>query len=181
MEVTTRDIRRINNVHLFSPWKVVYKSWVGRFGGGLYRINMLCNLGFLLSIHFDFFEKSDEIFFIESPAFTTFFLENSVCGGFHSTRDSLRIKVENDADLLTPCKAFTENVRSKPRCMSRYLRDILLKSNRTKLSSDKTRLGVYLINPEGPKFLLQWINEILDRQIQQILEIILREIVLLLV
>ena len=42
-------------------------------------------------------------------------------------------------------------------------------------------LGMHLINPEGPKFLLQWINEILDRQIQQILEIILCEIVLLLV
>src|SRR5271170_4284180 len=73
VEVTPRDIRRIN-VHLFSPWKVVYKSCVRRFGGGLYRINMLCNLGFLLSIHFDFFKKSYEIFFIESPAFTAFFL-----------------------------------------------------------------------------------------------------------
>jgi hypothetical protein len=51
----------------------VYKS-SGRAFWGLIGLIGYAGGGFLLSIYFDFFEKSYEIFFIESPAFTAFFL-----------------------------------------------------------------------------------------------------------
>ena len=90
-------------------------------------------LCYSLPIDLNFLQQSYQIIFVQAPSFTFLFVQDSVGSPLHTTRYALRIKIEYNANLLTPCKTLTKVIRSKTGCMRSNLRDIFLKSNGTKL------------------------------------------------